>query len=92
VTKFTLKLHPQTEVWGALLTFVGDLAEPAQAAFAAFLAQQHDHKAAQLGSFLYSGGSVRLLMSETGANLSDQVGNICNIAFLRRSRAPCGTL
>ena len=77
VTKFTLKLHPQTDVWvclmfllggfistwmrqGAMLTFAGDLVEPAQTAFAGFLAQQHDHKAAQLGSFLYSGGSVRL--------------------------------
>jgi len=31
---------------GAILGFAGDLAEPAQAAFATFLAQQHDHKAA----------------------------------------------
>ena len=43
---------------GATLSFAGDLAEPAQAAFATFLAQQHDHKAAQLGGFVYSNGSV----------------------------------
>jgi len=58
VTKFTLKLHPQTDVWGAILSFAGDLAEPAQAAFATFLAKQHDHKAAQTGIFICSNGSV----------------------------------
>jgi hypothetical protein len=41
-----------------MLSFTGDLADPAQAAFAGFQAQQHDRKAAQLGSFVYSNGSV----------------------------------
>jgi hypothetical protein len=39
-------------------SFGENLANPAQAAFANFVAQQHDHKAAQLGSFEYSNGSV----------------------------------
>jgi len=86
VTKFTLKSHPQTEVWGALLTFAEDLAEPAQAAFAGFLAQQHDHKAAQLGSFVYSGGSVIFLISlfydgpEPPAGLYGELLNLANTA------------
>ncbi|KAI9456081.1 FAD-binding domain-containing protein [Russula earlei] len=58
VTKFTLKSHTQTDVWGALLSFGGDLADPAQTAFANYIAQQHDPRAAQLGSFVYSNGSV----------------------------------
>jgi len=45
---------------GAVLSFEGDLADPAEQAFAKFLSQLHDHKAAQLGDFIYSNSSVRL--------------------------------
>jgi hypothetical protein len=44
---------------GALLNFAGDLAEPAEEAFAKFLSRPHDHKGAQLGDFIYSNRSVR---------------------------------
>ncbi|KAI0251534.1 hypothetical protein BJV78DRAFT_1282389 [Lactifluus subvellereus] len=60
VTKFTLKSHKQTDVWGAILNFAEDLADVAQTTFAKFLAQQHDHKAAQLGEFVYSNDSASL--------------------------------
>ncbi|KAI0251533.1 FAD dependent oxidoreductase [Lactifluus subvellereus] len=60
VTKFTLKSHQQTEVWGAFLGFAEDVADVAQATFVKFLAQRHDHKAAQLGESVYSNGSVSL--------------------------------
>ncbi|KAH9988281.1 FAD-binding domain-containing protein [Russula compacta] len=63
VTKFTLKMHPQTSVWGALLAFAGDLIDPAQAAFAKFLAKPHDHKGAQLGTFAYSNLSISFEIS-----------------------------
>jgi hypothetical protein len=43
----------------ASLNFVGDLIEDAQTAFANFLTQEHDHKAAQQGQFVYSNGTVR---------------------------------
>ncbi|KAI0293254.1 hypothetical protein BC826DRAFT_1105166 [Russula brevipes] len=62
VTEFQLVLPDGTvrvvreqdkDLWfalrGALLSFVGDQVDPAQAAFAKFLAQQHDRRAAQLG-------------------------------------------
>ncbi|KAH9963685.1 hypothetical protein BJV74DRAFT_880011 [Russula compacta] len=68
VTKFTLKMHPQTSVWGALLAFAGDLIDPAQAAFAKFLAKPHDHKGAQLGTFEYSNLSI-----STPAGLYDEL-------------------
>ncbi|KAI0251535.1 FAD-binding domain-containing protein [Lactifluus subvellereus] len=58
VTKFTLKSHKQNDVWGASLNFAEDLVDAAQAAFAKFLTQQHDTKAAQLGEFVYINGSV----------------------------------
>ncbi|KAI0260002.1 FAD-binding domain-containing protein [Gloeopeniophorella convolvens] len=57
-TKFTLKFHHQPQVWGASISFVGDLAEGAQAAFATFLSQPHDPKAAQLGAFTYTNGTA----------------------------------
>ena len=41
-----------------MLTFGGDRAEPAKEAFAEFLTRPHDHKAAQLGQFIYNNGSV----------------------------------
>lgn len=56
VTKFTVKLHKQTDVWVASLNFAGDLIEGAQAAFVRFLSREHDHSAAQLGEFTYSNG------------------------------------
>ena len=55
--------YPDWMRQGAILGFAGGLAEPAQAAFASFLAQQHDHKAAQTGIFVYSNGSVRPTIS-----------------------------
>ncbi|KAN0114373.1 hypothetical protein V8E52_006869 [Russula decolorans] len=58
VTKFVLKLYPQTDVWGASLSFEGDLAGPAEKAFAKFVSRPHDNKAAQIGGFTYSKGSV----------------------------------
>ncbi|KAH9997053.1 hypothetical protein BJV77DRAFT_960317 [Russula vinacea] len=58
VTKFTLKTHKQTDVWGAVLNFEGDLIKPAYTAFANFLAKGHDHKGAQLGHAVYSNGTV----------------------------------
>ncbi|KAI0274508.1 hypothetical protein BGY98DRAFT_1115669 [Russula aff. rugulosa BPL654] len=58
VTKFVLKLYPQTNVWGAALSFEGDLADKAEKAFAKFLSRLHDHKAAQLGGFTCTNGSV----------------------------------
>ncbi|KAF8477733.1 FAD dependent oxidoreductase [Russula ochroleuca] len=48
VTKFILKLYPQTNVWGASLSFEGELADAAEAAFVKFLSWPHDHKAAQM--------------------------------------------
>ncbi len=46
---------------GAFVSFEGDLTDPAEIAFAKFLSRPHDHhKAAQLGAFTYSNGSVRL--------------------------------
>jgi hypothetical protein len=42
---------------GATLTFAGDLNE-AITAFAKFVSQDHDHKAAQLAQFIYTNGSV----------------------------------
>ena len=43
-----------------MLSFEGDLADPAEKAFAKFLSHPHDHKGAQLADFVYSNGSVRL--------------------------------
>ncbi|KAH9972613.1 hypothetical protein BGW80DRAFT_1459703 [Lactifluus volemus] len=60
VTKLTVKSHKQTDVWGASLFFGEALADAAQATFTKFLEQPHDHKAGQLGEFLYSNGSVSL--------------------------------
>jgi hypothetical protein len=43
-----------------LINFAGDLAGPAEEAFANFLSQPHDdRKGSQLGEFVYSNGSVR---------------------------------
>ncbi|KAH9997045.1 FAD dependent oxidoreductase [Russula vinacea] len=58
VTKFTLKLYTQTDVWGASLSFTGELADPAEAAFVKFLSRPHDRKATQMGQFMYRNGSV----------------------------------
>lgn len=58
VTKFTLKLYPQTDVWGALLNFEGDLVDLAEDSFAKFLSEPHDRKASQTGQILYINGSV----------------------------------
>jgi hypothetical protein len=44
---------------GASLSFEGDLADTAEKAFSRFLSRPHDHKAAQIGDFIYSEGSVR---------------------------------
>ncbi|KAF8463791.1 FAD-binding domain-containing protein [Russula ochroleuca] len=63
VTKFTLKLYPQTNVWGASLIFEGELADPAAEAFVRFLSWPHDHKASQMGRFMYSNGSVSFGLS-----------------------------
>jgi hypothetical protein len=43
---------------GATLTFAGDLINEAITAFAKFVSQDHDHKAAQQGQFIYINGSV----------------------------------
>ena len=43
---------------GATLTFAGDLINEAVTAFAKFVSQEHDHKAAQQGQFIYTKGSV----------------------------------
>ena len=43
-----------------MLNFAEDVADVAQATFVNFLAQQHDHKAAQIGESVYSNGSVSL--------------------------------
>ncbi|KAF8463790.1 hypothetical protein DFH94DRAFT_686682 [Russula ochroleuca] len=63
VTKFTLKLYPQTNVWGASLVFEGELADAAKAAFVKYLSRPHDHKAVQLGHFMYINGSVSFGLS-----------------------------
>ncbi|KAF8260156.1 hypothetical protein EI94DRAFT_1790097 [Lactarius quietus] len=60
VTKFTVKLHKQTDIWAASLKFSGDLVEEAQAALAKFLSQKHDHRAAQLGELTFSYGILGL--------------------------------
>ncbi|KAH9972621.1 hypothetical protein BGW80DRAFT_1252666 [Lactifluus volemus] len=60
VTKFTFKLYEQTDVWAASLNFEGNLMEDAQKAFATFQTQEHDHKGAQQGKFIYSNGTVYL--------------------------------
>ncbi|KAI0301459.1 FAD dependent oxidoreductase [Russula brevipes] len=82
VTKFTLKSYPQSDVWGALLSFTGDQVDPAQVPFAKFLARQHDRRAAQLGSFVYSNGSVTFGISlfydgpEPPSGLYDELLNL----------------
>lgn len=82
VTKFVLKLYPQTDVWGASLSFEGNLAEPAEKAFAKFLSRPHDHKAAQLGGFTYNKGSVLFGLSlfydgpEPPTGLYDELLNV----------------
>ena len=43
---------------GATLTFAGDVINVAITAFAKFVSQEHDHKAAQLAQFIYTNGSV----------------------------------
>ena len=43
---------------GATLTFTENLITEAITAFANFVSQEHDHKAAQLGQFVYTNGSV----------------------------------
>ena len=43
---------------GATLTFAGNLINGAITSFAKFVSQEHDRKAAQLGQFVYSNGSV----------------------------------
>jgi hypothetical protein len=43
----------------ASLNFEGNLMENAQRAFAEFQNQEHDHKGAQQGKFIYSNGTVR---------------------------------
>ncbi|KAF8260159.1 FAD-binding domain-containing protein [Lactarius quietus] len=58
VTKYTLKTHKQTDVWGALLAFEGDQIEPAYTAFTKWLSVDHDRKATQLGAIAYSNGTV----------------------------------
>jgi len=63
VTKFTLKTHEQTDVWGATLTFTGSQIKDAMKAFAKFVSREHDHKAAQLGQFIYTNGSLVFTMS-----------------------------
>lgn len=62
VTKFILKLYPQTDVWGALLNFEGDLVEPAEDSFAKFFSQPHERKASQTGQILYNNGSVSIAL------------------------------
>ncbi|KAI0251538.1 FAD-binding domain-containing protein [Lactifluus subvellereus] len=59
VTKFTLKTHKQTDVWGTVLSFAGNQIEPAYTAFADFLSREHDHKGAQLGQISYDNGTVK---------------------------------
>jgi hypothetical protein len=74
---------------GAFLSFAGDLADPAQEAFAKFLSRPHDHKAAQLGDFVYTNGSVRLycLPDEPQITYRGRTGLVWIIAFLRWARA-----
>ncbi|KAI9439635.1 FAD dependent oxidoreductase [Lactarius indigo] len=60
VTKYTLKTHKQTDVWGALLVFQGDQIKPAYTAFAEWLSVDHDRKGAQLGAVAYSDGAIGL--------------------------------
>jgi hypothetical protein len=55
-----------------MLSFTGDLADHAQAAFARFLAQQHDHEAAQLGSSVYSNSSVWFYAFLSGLRIQRQ--------------------
>ena len=43
---------------GATLTFAGDPINEAVTAFAKFVSQEHDHKAAQLAQFIYTNSSV----------------------------------
>ncbi|KAH9052689.1 FAD-binding domain-containing protein [Lactarius vividus] len=58
VTKYTLKTHKQTDIWGAVLNFKGDQIEPAYTAFAKWLSVDHDPRAAQMGAITYSKGTV----------------------------------
>ncbi|KAH9037371.1 FAD-binding domain-containing protein [Lactarius deliciosus] len=58
VTKFTLKSHKQPDIWAALINFVGDQVDGAQQAFSKFVSEPHDHKALQLGEFVYANGTL----------------------------------
>ena len=50
----------------ASLTFAGDLIEKAQVAFAQFVTQEHDRRAAQFAQFVYSKGMVSSVLSQHG--------------------------
>ncbi|KAJ7091867.1 FAD dependent oxidoreductase [Mycena belliarum] len=57
VTRFTLKTHPQGEVWGGLIAYIGQ--EPAvSAAVAKFSATATDPKAAILPSYIFAQGQL----------------------------------
>ncbi|KAI0293619.1 FAD-binding domain-containing protein [Multifurca ochricompacta] len=58
VTKYTLKTHNQTDVWGVAMGFSGDQVEPAYTALANFLSKPKDHKGAQLGTIAYNNGTI----------------------------------
>ena len=72
----------------ASLTFAGDLIEKAQVAFAKFLTQEHDRRAAQFGQFVYSKGIVSFYpFSAWHSSRCAQLGGICDNTLLRRTRA-----
>ncbi|KAI9438126.1 FAD-binding domain-containing protein [Lactarius indigo] len=86
VTKFTLKSHKQPDIWAALINFVGDQVDGAQKAFYEFLSEPHDHKAVQLGEFVYANGTLLFGISlfydgpEPPLGLYDELLNLPSIS------------
>ncbi|KAI0260001.1 FAD-binding domain-containing protein [Gloeopeniophorella convolvens] len=63
-TKFTLKTHKQPpNVWSVSITFLNDQLDAAEVAYANFLSEPHDGKAAQLGEYAYVNGTATLALT-----------------------------
>lgn len=70
VTRFTMKVYPQTQVWGGLITITAPFIDDVSAATANFAANVQDPKAAILPTYNFLAGSpgISLLMFYDGPN------------------------
>ncbi|KAI0058485.1 FAD-binding domain-containing protein [Artomyces pyxidatus] len=60
VTKFTLKLHPQTEVWGGMYVVAAEYVDDFNTAAAKYSDKTIDKKAALIPTYVFMGGSLVL--------------------------------